>query len=411
MAGFIKEVSPRLETIVNISAKLEFPWLDKIKEVKLKDSIGSRVANPVFAEHPFPPHNRSLRDGYAVQSYDVVSATSETPTFLKKIKEIRMGENPTFNLEMGESASIPTGGVLPNGSDAIVMLEDISEIGDYIEIRKGVQAGENMVKTGEDVQAGKMVLRRGDLINFSSVGILATFGFSSVKVFDLSIAVLSTGDEILPVETTCVPEGSIRDVNSHSVISLLKQYGFEAEYKGIVCDDFAKLNKRVHDELECCDVLILSGGSSVGVRDFSTQIFNQLEYPGLITRGINISPGKPTLLGGSLSRKKFVISLPGHPLSCVTVAYTVLLPLLLKLIGAEKEEYGYKLNLEIKKDLVAQSGPEEFVPCKIDVDGKVLPLLAKSGYISTLADSDGLIRMPENRETIRKGEEVEVWLW
>ncbi|MGI6442299.1 MAG: molybdopterin molybdotransferase MoeA [Synergistaceae bacterium] len=411
MSGFVKKVIPRLETILRVSEALKFPWLDNIKTLELNDSTGERIANSIYSDSSYPSKSRSLRDGFAVQSRDVLSATSATPSFLKKIEEVEMGNSPSFEVGMGEAAPIPTGGILPAGSDTVVMLENTSEISGYVEIRKGVQSGDNIIVAGEDITSGEKVLGRGELINSSTIGIMATLGINSISVFNLSITVLSTGDEVVPVKTCPLPEGKIRDVNSYSIVSILKQHGFDAKYKGIVSDKLEELHRRVKEELSNCDILILSGGSSVGIRDYSFEVLNSLDYPGLITRGINIAPGKPTLIGGSLKNKKLVISLPGHPLSCITVAYVVVLPLLLKLIGAEKETYGHRLNLQLSKDLVATSGVEEFIPCKIDEMGKVIPLLGKSGYISILADSNGFIRIPENRETLRMGDYVEVWLW
>lgn len=411
MAGFVNKVSTRLETLLHVAESLDFPWLDKYETVSLKEAIGKRIAKRLNSEAPYPLHIRSLRDGYAVQSQDVLAATAGTPTFLRKIEDVVMGSIPSFKVEQGEAVSIPTGGILPEGSDSVVMLENTSFISGMVEIRKGVQSGENIIGRGEEISEGEKLLCRGDLIDFTTVSILATLGLHHLSVFGLKISVLSSGDEVVSVDTTPLPLGCIRDVNSWSVISILKQYGFSAAHKGIVSDDADELENRVKEELKECDVLILSGGSSVGTRDNSSRVLEKLEKPGLLTRGLNIAPGKPTLIAGCLESKKLVISLPGHPLSCITVVYVMLIPLLLKLIGAENKTYGHKLFLKLSKDLNARTGPEEFVPCKIEESGEVTPLLAKSGYISVLFEADGLIRIPEERETVRIGEMVEVWTW
>ena len=411
MAGFLKEVSPRLKALSYVAETLKFPWLDIKKTLDLKEAIGKRIAQQLNSEFPYPPYIRSLRDGYAVQSQDVMAATSGTPTFLKKTEEVLIGTIPSFEIIQGETASIPTGGILPKGSDSVVMLEDTSFIAGLVEVRRGVQSGENVMGHGEEIAKGEKVLSRGDLIDFSNVSILSTLGVHSLSISTLRISLLSTGDEVVPVETSPLPPGCIRDVNSWSVSSFLRHYGFLTKYRGIVSDNDGELEKRVQEELELCDVLILSGGSSVGMRDHSSRVLEKLDNPGLLIRGINIAPGKPTLIAGCLESKKLVVSLPGHPLSCLTVAYVLLLPLLLKLIGAENETYGHKLFLQLSKDLIARTGLEEFIPCKLDEMGNVLPLFAKSGYISVLSKADGLIRIPEDRETVRKGETVEVWLW
>lgn len=207
MSGFVKKVIPRLETILRVSEALKFPWLDNIKTLELNDSTGERIANSIYSDSSYPSKSRSLRDGFAVQSRDVLSATSATPSFLKKIEEVEMGNSPSFEVGMGEAAPIPTGGILPAGSDTVVMLENTSEISGYVEIRKGVQSGDNIIVAGEDITSGEKVLGRGELINSSTIGIMATLGINSISVFNLSITVLSTGDEVVPVKTCPLQKG------------------------------------------------------------------------------------------------------------------------------------------------------------------------------------------------------------
>jgi molybdopterin molybdotransferase len=249
------------------------------------------------------------------------------------------------------------------------------------------------------------------MVDFRTMSILATLGIKAVPLINLKISILSTGDEIVPVETYPLPPGKIRDVNGWSVRSLLSRYGFDSEYRGILSDEGDLFEKTVKEEAARCDVLILSGGSSVGIRDHCSRVLEKLPAPGLMIRGINIIPGKPTLIAGSLQDKKLVVSLPGHPLSCFTVAYVLLIPLLLRLIGAANTGYGIKMQLPMSRDITARTGPEEFVPCRMTTDGRIDPILAKSGYVSSLASADGFIRIPEDRETIRAGETAEVWLW
>ncbi|MDD4160112.1 MAG: molybdopterin molybdotransferase MoeA, partial [Synergistaceae bacterium] len=334
-----------------------------------------------------------------------------TPTFLNKTGDIPMGALSDISIRPGNAAGIPTGGVLPDGADAVVMLENTSFAGGWVEVRSAVQSGENVIHAGEEFTAGKNILSRGDMVDFRSMSILATLGIKTVSAADLKINVLSTGDEIVPIETKPLQPGKIRDVNGWSLKSLLMRYGFDSEHRGILSDEGGNFEKKLKEEAAQCDVLILSGGSSVGTRDHCSKALEKLAAPGLMVRGINIVPGKPTLIAGCLEEKKLVVSLPGHPLSCVTVAFVLLIPLLLKLIGAKNTGYGTKLKLTAARDITARTGPEEFIPCKITDDGKIDPILAKSGYVSSLASAEGFICIPEVRETIRAGEAAEVWLW
>ena len=411
MSGFVNEVIPRIQALQHVAEGLSFPWRTNTVNIPLDSALNKRISEDVKTAEQYPPFKRSLRDGFAVHSPDVVAATSGTPTFLNKIGDISMGVLPDISIEPGETVGIPTGGLVPQGADAVVMLEHTSFTGGWVEVREAVQSGENVILAGEEFSAGQKILLKGDIVDFRSMSILATLGIKSVPSLDLKIKIASTGDEIVSVETSPLPPGKIRDVNGWSVKSLLSKYGFDSEYIGILSDEGELFEKRVNEELADCDVLILSGGSSVGVRDHCSRVLEKIPDPGLLVRGINIVPGKPTLVAGSLVEKKLAISLPGHPLSCITVAFVVLIPLLLRLIGASETNCGIRIELPISKDLTARTGPEEFVPCRVTANGKIAPILAKSGYVSPLASADGFIRIPEDRETIRAGEAVEVWLW
>lgn len=411
MAGFVKDVIPRAAALDFAARELNFPWDINIRQTSLADAFGYRLSRDIYCGEPYPPYARSLRDGYAVQSSDVSAATTGTPAFLKKSGEVAMGEIPQMPVVSGCAVSIPTGAALPKGADSVVMLEDTAAAGEWIEIRRGVQSGENIVWAGEEISKGQKVLSRGDIVDFRAAGVLSALGITAVPVFAPRISILSTGDEIMPVEVKDLPPGAIRDVNGYAVKSLLQRYGFASDYRGIVSDDGAVFEKRVHDELAACDVLVLSGGSSVGARDHSSRVLERLAAPGLLVRGINLVPGKPTLAAGCLEEKKLVLSLPGHPLSCAAVSFVFLIPLLLAMINSENRGVGMELKLELAKDIHARTGPEEFIPCRVEKDGRVFPLPAKSGYISALAATDGFIRVPENMETLRAGENAEVWTW
>ncbi len=410
MAGFVKEVAPREAVLKEIEKRLAFPWKYKAAEIPIDMAAGRRCAEAVVSPEPYPPFCRSLRDGYAVNHLDAAGATPGTPLFLSKKGEVRMGEKPSFRLSLTETCSIPTGGMLPEGADSVVMLEDTSEAGGWVEIRRGVQAGENIIAIGEEIPEGETLLSPGGLINFRTISSLAAAGLAKLPVIDIKISILSTGDEIVPVEEPNPPLGALRDVNGWSVKTLLERFGFPSQYRGIVSDDGAEFECRFREEFAACDVLILSGGSSVGIRDHCSRILETLPEPGLLVRGINIAPGKPTLIAADAAAGKLAVSLPGHPLSCFTVGFTVLLPLLLRLIGSEEKCFT-RTMLPLACDLAARTGPEEFFPCLLNENGTVSPLAAKSGYISALSKACGFIRIPENRETARSGELSEVWLW
>lgn len=410
MSGFVKDVTPRRDAIELVSEKLCFPWNFPEFRADVENIPCGRLSRDVIADAPYPPCARSLRDGYAVRSEDVSAATTGTPSFLKLAGSVLMGSLPPFHLGHEDAASIPTGGALPDGADSVVMVEDTSPAGGWVEVRHGVQKGDNIMETGEEIKAGSVIAAKGEAVDFRTAGALAMYGLKVVPLVGIKIGILSTGDEVMPVETEDLPDGRIRDVNGYSLKALLARYGFASEYTGIASDDGDEFDRMFHDEFAKYDVLIVSGGSSVGMRDRCSQMFESLPAPGLMVRGINIQPGKPALIAGSLKDKKLAVSLPGHPLSCMVAAYTLLIPLLLRLIGSRVTDFPRSAMLELAGDVPARTGAEKFFPCRL-VGGSAMPLLAKSGYISVLADADGLIRLPENCETLRKQESAEVFLW
>jgi molybdopterin molybdotransferase len=333
-----------------------------------------------------------------------------------------MGAAPNFELNDSETAaSMPTGGMMPEGADAVVMIEDTAPAGDWIEVRRAVQRGENVAFAGEEVQPGEVILRSGERISRAALGTLAAFGVTRVKTFDLRVGVISTGDEVVGAEVSPLPLGCVRDANSHITVSVLREYGWQSDgsvsfpkFYGIARDSMDELGKLTDAALSECDVVLLSGGSSVGARDYTMSIMERLHAPGLLIRGINMTPGKPTLIGGDAANRKLMVGLPGHPLSCMVASLFVTAPLLLGMIGSGRKYEGKYLKLPAGEDIHGRTGPDEFVPMRLDGEYAV-PLAAKSGYVSAMMSSrggaDGFIRMRPHVETLRREETAEVWLW
>lgn len=410
MSGFVEEVRPIGDCLQIVSEALAFPWDVERRSLPLEEAVFLRAADDIRAKESVPPFTRSLRDGYALGHANTVGASSGAPVFLRLGGEVEMGCVPDFALGPDEVAAIPTGGMIPEGADAVVMLEDTAEAGGWIEIRKSVQRGESLIFAGEDIAEGDVLLRRGERIGAGLPGLLSSLGITRVDVADVKIGVISTGDEIVPADTPSPAPGTIRDANAYIVQSTLKQYGFSSRPYGIVPDEKERLASRVREALSACDVVLLSGGSSVGARDHTAGIMESLDHPGLLVRGINMAPGKPTLIGGSLERKKLLMGLPGHPLSCMVATLFVVLPLLLRMCGAREETAGRWMKARLAEDVMGRTGPDEFVPMRL-ADGLARPLAAKSGYVSAMRDADGFIRMHPNTETLRKGEEADIWIW
>lgn len=410
MAGFVQEVRPIAECVSFVAEALSFPWDMRGTRRTMEDATMMRSLRDVVSKEAHPPFTRSLRDGYALRHSDTTGASGGAPVFLRLVGEIAMGEEPCMIVGPEELVAIPTGGMLPEGADAVVMIEDTASAGEWVEVRKAVQRGESLLFEGEDIAAGDILLERGELVDCASSGLLSTMGIENLDVIDLKIGMLSTGDEILPIETPSLLPGYIRDANTSMLGALLRQYGFSSRSYGIVPDREDVMKTRVAEALAECDVLFLSGGSSVGVRDHCSRILESLPPPGLLVRGINMVPGKPTLIGASEVDRKIVFGLPGHPLSCMVACLFVVLPILLRMIGAGSGDVGRYLRLPLGEDVQGRTGPDEFTPMRL-VGGIVVPIAAKSGYVSAMRGADGFIKLSSNRETLRRGEDVDVWIW
>jgi molybdopterin molybdotransferase len=411
LAGLVRELLSRSDTFDFVSRSLQFPWNTRTRLLPLEEAVHMLIAEDLKANATYPPYDRSLRDGYAVRSEDIVGASSSFPVFLKLGGTVPMGEIPSETVGPGSAVEIFTGGILPPGADAVVMMEDTVTSGKWLEVRRSVQRGEYIIRKGEEVEENAVLMQKGSLLDFRNFGILSTFGFRSLQVIDLRIGIISTGDEIVPVETAPLPKGKVRDVNTWTLVSLFSQNGFSVKQYGIIEDQRESLSDAIQQAYKENDVVVISGGSSVSVRDLCSDLLEEVPDPGLLVRGIQIRPGKPTLIAGSMEEKKLVVGLPGHPLSCAVVAYTVLLPLLSRLITADNRMPWQTLVCPVGNDIHGKTGIEEFIPFLFDKQGKVIPQMAKSGYIRAMNDSAGLIRLSESVETVRKGEKVEVLLW
>ncbi|MDR1944227.1 MAG: molybdopterin molybdotransferase MoeA [Synergistaceae bacterium] len=410
VSGFVEEAKSIDDCLDFAAHRLAFPWNTGSRRVKISDALFARASEDIKAPEPYPPFTRSLRDGYAIRCSDTNGANASSPAFLRIAGEVFMGECPAFDLSEGEAAYIPTGGMLPLGADSVVMVENTAASGGWVEIRSSVGRGENIIIEAEEIARGDTLLEKGALIGHSNVGLLAAFGICEIDALDIKIGVISTGDEIAPVETSLLPICFVRDANTDIIRSALKRYGMPSKSYGIVPDEWNGLKSRVEEASSECDAVLLSGGSSVGARDHTSRLMESFAEPGLLVRGINMAPGKPTLIGGSAADEKLIVGLPGHPLSCLVATIFVVIPLLLAMSGSRAKSAGKYARLPLAEDALGRTGPDEFIPMSIRENG-ALPLAAKSGYVSAMRDADGFIRMRPDTETLRRGETAEVWLW
>jgi len=389
-----------------------FPRLGS-ETVPLDDACGRILAVDIVAREDLPEGARSTVDGYAVRATDTFGASESIPALLELAKPVIMGVLPDFELLPGQAAPILTGGFLPEGSDAVVMVEYSNAAGPgAIEISCPVTLRTNVVDRGEDARTGELQLNAGKKLRPQEIGFLAALGYSEIQVGRRPIvAVISSGDEVIPVEKKPLP-GQIRDANGHSVAALVRAGGGIPIQFDIVPDNAEMLDKTLRDALATADVVTLSGGSSVGTRDLMASCVAALPGAEILAHGVTIKPGKPTLLG--CKGDKAIFGLPGHPVSALVIAQIFLAPFMDYLRGAplKKGPAGNKVRAELATSLHSEIGLEEYIRVRVEEaeDGTCTahPVLGKSGMLSTLTKADGIVRIPMNTEGLSRGETVTV---
>lgn len=355
-------------------------------------------------------------DGYAVMARDTFGASTTLPAYLKLTGTVEMGQEATQPLGKGETMRISTGGMLPPKSDAVVMVEYTEEVsGGTIEIQRGTAPWQNVIQKGDDIKKGELVFSRGRRLRPHDLGALTGIGISSVLVYRRpKVALISTGDEIVAVDQEPRP-GQVRNINQHSLAGLVEDCGAELNDLGVVKDDRSALIDALTRGLDWGDLVLLSGGSSMGVRDIAMDAILSLPAATIYFHGISVSPGKPTIFARAAGTP--ILGLPGYPVSALVIFDLFGAVLIRTLAGetrATSDSFQKTTRAVLKTNVSSQSGREDYVRvCLERVDDKLYaePLPSKSGAIFTLVKADGMIRIDLNQEGVETGEEVEVLLF
>ena len=380
----------------------------QVEKVDLFNALGRYLAEDIYSGEPIPGFTRSTMDGFAVNSADTFGASPSQPSYLQVVGDIKMGEVSEGHLKSEEAFKIATGGALPVGSDAVVMLEETEWLDDNtIGVYKPVAPGENVIFKGEDVKAGQRVCSRLRIIRPQDLGILAGIGVTEVPVLKkMRVGILSTGNEVLEPQVKDLQPGKIRDMNSYTIYGLAKDMNAIANFYGIVPDEFMMLKEIVAKALLENDIVVLSGGSSVGTKDLTARVLEELEGFKQLFHGISIKPGKPTI--AATNGYKLIVGLPGHPVSAMVVFNVIVGPLI-----ADNSK-GPKCVAVMGSNVASSPGRQDYVRVKlVDKDGqlKAIPILGKSGLISTMVESEGYVIIPLDKEGIAAEEKVEVNLY
>lgn len=370
--------------------------------------LGRILAQDVLSDEFVPNFDRSSVDGYAVKASDTFGCSDSMPAILKMSGVVNMGAAAQLEIEEGSCAYVPTGGAIPKGADAVVMIEYTESYGaGEIGILKSAAPGNNMIFRGDDVFPGKTVLKAGRILRPEDIGALAALGINEVKVSKKPVVgILSTGDEL--VRTDEKPEvGQVRDVNSAMLAAAAVDFGAEAKCFGIVRDGYVRLHNAVSEAIEECDILLISGGSSVGQMDSTCAVIERLGT--LLLHGIAMKPGKPTIAGAI--NGKPVFGLPGHPVAAHFVAEVFVRPLVMQLMGASAARRCVRARLT--EAVPSNHGRAQYGGVILTEEGGALcarPVHSKSGLISTLAGCDGYFIVPRDCEGYPCGTEIEVYI-
>lgn len=379
----------------------------------LGQALGMVLAEDIRSTEQVPHFARSTVDGYAVRARDTYGASDSLPAFLDIQGKVEMGKPASLLLKEGQAQGIPTGGMIPEGADSVVMIEHVEEVGELLNVFRQVAPGENIIRAGDDVMAGELVMSAGQRLRPQDLGVLAAIGKTRVTVYPRPVvAILSTGDEIVPADKAQLAPGEVRDINSVTIGAAARACGAAVIDGGIVKDDYAAFLARARELFEQADLVILSGGSSVGTRDYTEQVMQALGEPGVLVHGVSIKPGKPTIL--AKAGEKPIMGLPGHPASALIIFHLFTAPLIARLEGLAPTELDRQIVARIARNIPSAVGRSDYVRVKLEKRGEewwAHPVFGKSGLISTLVKSDGMVEIAAQKEGILEGEFVHVHLF
>ena len=371
------------------------------------------LAADLAAPIDLPHFHRANMDGYAVRAADTFGASASVPAYLKIAGTIEMGQEAARPLRKGQAMRIATGGMLPRGADAVVMVEHTDELGDgTVELHRGVSPWQHVLRIGEDVARGAPVFRAGRRLRAHDLGALTGLGITRIAVYRTPrVGLIATGDEIVPPEKQPRP-GQVRNVNQFSLAAMAAEAGAAVTDYGVVPDRPDRLRRTLSSALARNDVVIVSGGSSVGAKDLTTEVITAFPQSEIVFHGISVAPGKPTILARALAKP--VVGLPGHPVSALVIFDLFAAPLL-RVVGGEDPAGVFApratVRARLSQNVASQAGREDYVRVRLaHVNGQLVaePLPGKSGAIFNLVSADGLVCIPASAEGLDDGAEVEV---
>lgn len=396
------------QAVLRMCAFIEKYQKNRKETVSISCAYGRISSSQIISPETLPNFNRSTVDGYALKANETFGASDSIPTVLTCIERLEMGIRPTKKLSSGHCVYVPTGGMLPDGATAVVMVEYCEAFGDnQILIYRPTAHHENVIFAGEDVQMHQSIVAENEVFTHQTLGLCAGVGISEVEVYaPLQAAVISTGDEVFPINAS-IREAQVHDVNRVLLTSILRSLNFEVMEEHLIQDDEELLFSTVNRLKDSVDLILISGGSSQGEKDYTAKVIDRCQHPGVWSHGLAIKPGKPTIIGSS--GRCLIVGLPGHPVSAMTVFLRVI-----------KTAYQMAYNIRTDKvlaqldtNVMSSAGKETIVYVQLRTEKSqthARVIYSKSGLISTLKHADGYVIIPGNLEGYQKDEVIEVIL-
>lgn len=393
------------QQILNLQVKI------KTKKVPVLDTLGLVLAKDIISDDNIPAYDNSAMDGYAVKAEDILGADKNYPVKLNLLKEdLPAGKVPCRSLESGYAMSIMTGAPIPQGCSCVVMREDTQEKGHFVLVFKECREGENIRYRGEDIKKGDKVLKKGKVIYPGDIGVMASIGKSEVPViYPPLLGIMTTGNELLEIDSE-LTIGKVRDSNSYSLAAQVKEVGAYYKKYGIVRDEKEILGKKITEALAECDILLLTGGVSVGNYDFVKEVLGSIGAQ-LLFWGVNQRPGKP--LAFLTYKDKFIFGLPGNPVSVMVCFEMYVRPLIKKMMGIDKP-FRNSISAKSSYNFEHKEGRTDFVRVIIEKKGSEYFFKSTgtqgSGVLTSMSEADGIAIFPEHKGNIKKDDDMQIYL-
>ena len=399
----IKECDEAIDIIQNL---FDENLKAESEEISVSEAYGRILYEDVYSRMDFPPFDKALKDGFAILSSDSFGASEESPNTLEVIDFLEAGSTTDKKVEKGKCIEISTGAAMPEGAEAVVMVEYCEKMGDKVNLFTTATPSQDVARKGSDIEEGNLILKKGDFLNPGKIGVLLSQGFETIEVYKKpSVGILSSGNEIT-LQGQELEYGKIYDVNGGMIKNDAVSCGADARFLGVMRDDYDEVKEKIINALKEVDVLFCSGGTSAGLGDVLKHVLDELGEVHI--HGISVQPGKPTIVG--VIDEKLVIGLPGNPVSALMIFNAFVAQPLTRLAGIEKDFQLNTVKGKMTRRIHSPVGRMQYQLVKVEGQD-IQPIFKDSGAIFSLSSADGYVKVPKSVELLDEGEEVEVYLF